>query len=130
MTVKNWPKDYPKHLVLPPDDAKSINEKLYRLVENKTPNLTDFLASYKDPMQKHLVKHKRHRNNSKFYGVSFFKTNNGIQNIIDSSPERFKAKKIAVGQVDKQHGVSNLGESSHVTVWLYENVYPKGFIWI
>ncbi|WP_225982561.1 hypothetical protein, partial [Bacteroides stercoris] len=40
----------------PPDGAVEIDANLYRLVYKDTPDADDFLASYKDPKQRHLAK--------------------------------------------------------------------------
>lgn len=122
------PDDYPENLTVPPNNSAPINKKLYRLVENTIPNSADFLASYKDPSQKHLIKKESIRNNPEFYGTSFFMTEDAIQALIDGSPERFKTKKVAVGQVNKNHGVAKNGRKKHVSVWFFENTYPQDFI--
>jgi hypothetical protein len=125
---KKWPKDYPVHIEIPPENAKEVSEKLYRLVENDVPEMSDFLASYKDPLQKHLVRYEQFKNNPSFYGTSFFKTSEPAQHLIDSSPEKFDSKKVAVGPVEKKHGVANSGRGGHVSVWFCVDEYPEEFV--
>ncbi|MDT0602536.1 hypothetical protein [Thalassotalea castellviae] len=128
MTDKKWPEDYPVHIEIPPKNAKEINEKLYRLVENDVPEMSDFLASYKDPLQKHLVRFEKFKNNPHFYGASFFKTSEPAQHLIDGSPEKFHSKKVAVGPVEQKHGVASSGRGEHVSVWFCVDEYPKEFV--
>ncbi|WP_445774339.1 hypothetical protein [Shewanella sp.] len=124
--LKNWPSDYPEHLEIPPETANEKTADLYRLVENNPPIEEDFNASYKDPAQAHLI--KKHANLPKFYGTSMFAERHAINNLIDSNPNRFRKKIVAFGEVKPEHGkMSDKSGSDHVTVWFYENVFPKGF---
>lgn len=124
---KKWSVDYPTHLVIPPENSCEINTTLYRFVINTIPNERDFLPSFKDPKQKHLIRHKKFRNNPGFYGTSFFKTESHIKSIKAESPEKFSDTHVATGKVLPEHGKGECGLSAHVSMWFYSGIYPKGF---
>jgi hypothetical protein len=121
-----WPADYPAHVELPPEEAEHMNLPLYRFVNKENPDLSDFLASYKDPEQKHLL--SKNKNNPHFYATSFFNDLDKISSIADGNPEKFSKKKIYKGDVRHKHGKCSINnKSGHVSVWLYENIFPEGF---
>ena len=130
--VKNkWPNDYPDHIKVPSEEAVELDESLYRLVSNSIPDATDFLASYKDPAQKGLIRHSRFKNNPEFYGTSFYSKEEDIQSLVDGNPERFAKNKIAKGFVKPMHGKGLCSNrTSHVSVWFYDGVYPEEFVLI
>ncbi|WP_259397693.1 hypothetical protein [Vibrio sp. SG41-7] len=128
MSDKNWDADYPTHLTIPPENAIEIDAFLFRLVHKSNPDALDFLASFKDPSQKHLSKKPFFRNNPGFYATSFFDTRASIEELVEESPERFKGQMIAEGKVKPEHGKGKSSKkSSHVSIWFYDGVYPKGF---
>lgn len=125
---KQWRKDYPDGIGVPPASASVIDMRLYRLVLNEKPNADDFLPSFVDPMQKHLVKKADIRSRASFYGTSFFTTQEKIMNIVKGSPERFAKQKPAVGQVKPEHGEGEVNlKSGHASMWFYDGIYPQGF---
>jgi hypothetical protein len=126
--TKQWRKDYPDGINLPPDTASNIDMRLYRLVLNEKPNAEDFLPSFVDPLQKHLAKRPAIRRKASFYGTSFFTTHDKILNIVEGSPERFSKQKLAVGQVKPEHGKGEVNSNSeHASIWFYDGIYPQGF---
>lgn len=128
MSVKKWSDDYPKDIDIPPAEAAEIDANLFRLVYKADPDADDFLASFKDPKQRHLVKQARFRNSPNFYATSFFQKYESIKGLLDGSPERFAGHLIACGDVKPEHGMGVLiQEKPHVSIWLYEGIYPKGF---
>lgn len=127
MKTLEWDNDYPNDLEfsLPPEDAKDINKKLYRIVSKETPDLDDFLASYKDPNQK---KHIKRKNRPEFYATSFFSDYDRADSNFKRFPSMFRGKFIAAGDVTSQHGKGKeTVNKGHVSMWLYKGVYPKGF---
>lgn len=127
MAGNKWPSDYPTHIKVPPVEAKPAKIKLYRMVENLPPIKEDFVASYKDPRQKKLINIPKFKNMPKFYGTSCNLNSAPLANLIADLPQKFGNKKIAVGEVDETHGVLHQDEETHVSVWFYDGVYPKGF---
>jgi hypothetical protein len=127
MADKKWPEDYPTNIQVPPDTAKPLRQKIFRMVENSTPVLDDFVASNKDPLQAHLIKQSKFRNSPGYYGTSFNKDKKKLANVIKSSPQKFGKKKVAVGLITEDMGVGEQDGVSHVTIWFYENVFPSGF---
>lgn len=128
MDDKKWPQDYPPDIVIPPDNATEIDAHLYRLVYKQFPDAEDFLASYKDPKQRHLAKRANINKKPSFYGTSFFNTHDSIKDLVEGNPERFSGQLIASGSVKPVHGKGDeLSQRGHVSVWFYEGVYPKGF---
>lgn len=128
MNNKKWRNDYPKGMTIPPEGASEIDAHLFRLVTKHSPDADDFLPSYKDPKQKHLARNPQIRKKPGFYGTSFFDTHASIKNLADGSPERFEGQFIAEGLVKPEHGKGECSQhTSHVSVWLYDGVYPKGF---
>ncbi|MDO8826974.1 hypothetical protein [Methylophaga sp.] len=126
MTQNKWPEDYPTHLTIPPSNATPIEAYLFRFVQNSPPVADDFLPSYKDPKQKHLINRDEIRNKPEFYGTSFFNSENAIRAKKEESPERFKNEEVAAGYILENHGLA-LRKSKHITVWLYEGQFPNGF---
>lgn len=124
---KKWSTDYPTHLVIPPKDSCEIDEILFRFVINTVPNENDFLPSFKDPKQKHLIRHERFKNKPGFYGTSFFKNEAAIKQIEKANPEKFSDTHVAKGQILPEHGKGESGFSEHVSMWFYSGIYPKGF---
>ncbi|NLQ23417.1 hypothetical protein HGO26_11090 [Shewanella sp. S-1] len=128
MHKRNWPADYPAHVTVPPVDATEQNVRLYRLVENNPPIPYDFVASYKDRDQAHLVKFPKFSNCPNFYGTSMFRNKQAAENLIQSNPHRFRKKSIASGDVLVEHGVVGKESSNnHVTVWFFDGTSPDGF---
>lgn len=128
MTKKMWPNDYPTHITVPPQNAKKIGASLFRMVSKTVPDADDFLASYKDPKQKHLARYPRFSNKSGFYGTSFFDTKTALHDLIEGSPEKFAGVMVALGDIKPDHGLGYQSKKSgHVSIWFYEGVYPKGF---
>lgn len=126
MTMNHWPNDYPLDVIIPPKDAIELDDQLYRCVTNNKPNGQDFLASYKDPKQRHLA--KKHSKTPAFYATSFFNTENSIQSVIDGNPERFSGQKIAKGHIKPPYGKGCYSlHNNHVSVWFYDGVIPNGF---
>nr|HDC4297927.1 hypothetical protein [Enterobacter hormaechei] len=129
MSSKQWSKDYPAHITIPPEDAVEIDAILFRLVKKNPPDADDFLASFKDPDQRHLAKKPQFSNQARFYGTSFFKDFESIKGLIDGNPERFDGQLIAEGEIKPDHGKGRLSDtSSHVSMWLYDGVFPLGFV--
>ncbi|HIF8869467.1 TPA: hypothetical protein ACX6DV_003436 [Vibrio cholerae] len=126
MDDRKWPQDYPADILVPPDGAVEIDANLYRLVYKDTPDADDFLASYKDPKQRHLAKKPAIKKKPGFYGASFFDTHDSIKDLVDGNPERFSGQLIATGLVKPEHGKGE-PRGHHVSMWFYEGVYPKGF---
>ena len=128
MTKNKWPSDYPKHLDIPPEAAAGINDTLHRIVRNQVPNDSDFLASYKDPRQKYLARNPAIKKKPSYYGTSFFSTKEGIDKVVERSPEKFANDFVAIGKIEPIHGKGEYSANTdHVTVWFYEGIYPKGF---
>jgi hypothetical protein len=127
MAGKIWPSDYPTHIEVPPVEAKVAKMKLYRMVENSPPIKCDFAASYKDPKQKHYINSPKYKNMPKFYGTSCNLKSEPLADLIADHPQRFGNKMIALGEVDETHGLLQNDDDTHVSVWFYDNVYPKGF---
>lgn len=130
MTTNKWPSDYPQNIIVPPEDAFDLNHRLYRAVLNDPPESADFVASYKDPGQMHLGRKESVRNNPKFYATSFFDTFDSLSAMMKESPQLFSNKKIAEGDVTSHHGKGLNGSRHnphHLSVWLYDGVFPNGF---
>lgn len=127
MAGNTWPSDYPTHIKVPPVEAKTAKIKLYRMVENSPPIKDDFVASYKDPRQKNLINNPRFRNMPKFYGTSCNLRSEPLADLIADHPQKFSKKIIALGEVDETHGLLHQDHETHVSVWFYDGVYPKGF---
>lgn len=125
---KKWPNDYPKHILVPPENAMEISDHLFRIVGKCPPDKSDFLASYKDPNQKGLSARPHIRNKPGFYGTSFFKEFADVEHVINGNPERFKGQLIAKGDIIPDHGKGEYSRNTgHVSIWFYEGVYPEGF---
>ena len=124
-----WSEDYPNNLVIPPEDSCEVNDTLYRFVRHSEPNQSDFLPSFKDPKQKHLIKRSKFRNDPEYYGTSFFETESRLRQIAKGSPEKFSDSLVARGEIRPFHGRGKYrGEKSeHVSMWFYEGIYPQGF---
>jgi hypothetical protein len=127
MADKKWPEDYPTHIQVPPNTAKPLSQKLFRMVGNDVPILDDFVPSNKDPLQSHMIKQTRFRNSPGYYGTSFSYDKQKLTNVINGSPNKFGKKKVAAGLITKDMGVGDEDGKSHVTIWFYENVFPLGF---
>jgi hypothetical protein len=128
MTEKKWPDDYPPEMDLPPHSAEEISARLYRFVNNSQPTADDFLPSYKDPEQAHLVNKPAIRRKAAFYATSFFSTEESIRAKVEELPQRFEGKLVACGNVKPEHGKGEFAEQTHhVSVWFYVGVYPQGF---
>ena len=125
--MSKWPEDFPVHIKVPPLEAEKISEDLYRMVGNTPPNQQDFLATFKDPMQKHLHLKPKNFDKPSFYGTSFFQSSSPLEYVKKSNPNRFRNKNIAVGKILGEHGVAEMSENNHVSVWFYDGVYPQGF---
>lgn len=128
MLKKKWPMDYPTHITVPPANACPQNIELFRIVRNNPPTLNDFLASYKDPEQAHLVKFSKFANNPNFYGTSLFSKHQAIVSVMEANPNKFRNKKIAHGTILIDHGVVGIESgSNHVTTWFFDGAFPMGF---
>ncbi|MGI2182430.1 hypothetical protein ACRN9F_09305 [Shewanella oncorhynchi] len=128
MLKKEWPTDYPAHIIVPPEHASHQQVDLYRIVGANPPTQNDFLASYKDPEQAHLVKYPKFANNPNFYGTSLFSKHRAIVNVMEANPNKFRNKKIAHGTVLVEHGMVGVESgSSHVTTWFFDGAFPVGF---
>ncbi|TOA67769.1 hypothetical protein CGK22_23225 [Vibrio parahaemolyticus] len=98
------------------------------MVTKTVPDADDFLASYKDPKQRHLARNPKIQQKPGFYGTSFFDTHASIKELVEGNPERFDGQLIAEGMVKPKHGKGEFSKhSNHVSVWLYDGVYPDGF---
>lgn len=128
MDDKNWPKDYPTHIDVPPDDALELDTDLYRIVSKDQPDADDFLASFKDPKQRHLGRQPKVKNSPHFYGTSFFSSHEKVKTVMDANPERFSGQMVAYGAIKPEHGLGTVpNQREHVSVWFYEGIYPLGF---
>jgi hypothetical protein len=127
MADKQWPKDYPTHIQVPPKTAKPLSKNLFRMVENEPPILQDFVASNKDPLQAYLIKHSKFKNKAGFYGTSFFTDKQRLTDIIKGNPNKFRKKKVAFGSITLDMGVGEQDGQSHLSIWFYENIFPSGF---
>ncbi|VEI77981.1 Uncharacterised protein [Mannheimia haemolytica] len=126
MTVRTWDSDYPQDLELPPQDAIEFNKEAYRMVSKETPDMSDFLASFKDSKQKNYT-HCKGR--PEFYATSFFNSLDKAKEMLVLRPNAFRGKFIAVGTIRPEHGKGIENHmSGHISMWFYQGVYPEGFV--
>lgn len=128
MNIRTWDCDYPQDLgfELPPQEAVEINKEAYRMLSKEQPDIDDFLASFKDPRQKNYL-HCRER--VEFYATSFFNSLDKAQYMLNLRPHAFKGKFIAVGMIKPEYGkgIEN-HNTGHISMWLYKNIFPTGFV--
>jgi len=125
MSTKKFPSFYPTHITVPHQDATAKSfECLYRFAEASPATATDFRARCNESCTDRY--RKKHQNNPRFYGTSFFTCKRKLDELQEMHPDGFATKLITNGAVSQELGLS-LKETKHVCLWFYEGCFPTGF---
>lgn len=120
-----FPDFYPEGLEVPhPEATQQEFEKLYRFSSNDPALQEDFLAKTQESCAPSY--RRKHKNNPRFYGTSFFTEKSKLISLQDTFPDTFGRKVITNGSVQPELGYS-LKEKQHVCIWFFKGCYPQGF---
>jgi hypothetical protein len=123
---KKWMSHKPNCIEVPVASAVPIQKRLYRFVSNENPIAEDFLPSCVSPRQRRMWSKRCLM--PAFHGTSFFESEQAAIQKKKELPQAFDGLNLAVGDIEYDQGVAKVGRSEQVTLWFYENVFPKGFI--
>ncbi|MBP2032716.1 hypothetical protein J2Z42_001390 [Clostridium algifaecis] len=122
--VKKFPEFFPN--LCPPKEAKEENILVYRLTKNSPATEKDFLSHV-------LLYPNKKYTDIKAYGLSVFEDYNEIKNALNLNPRLRKFKYISYGNTFEYTGVilrtsnERSNYKSHITWWLYKNIYPHTY---